>query len=404
MVVLHQTSQLKDDQALRTSRNFKAIARNVANTLAATAIARDAQAGIPEEEVRQLRDSGLLPLIVPQRYGGIGATWIEALPVIQELAKADGSTGQLFANQLILTALPEMSGTPAQAEYYSRMTAQQHLFWGNAFNTRDLRLKIEPDGDCYRVNGIKSFGTGVTVADLRVFAAMQAGVDFPIVFIVPSDREGIVYNYDWDNMGQRRTASGSFTFNNVQVMPDEILGPPPNPTGAFRTFLFVVNQLAKTHVYLGIAEGAFEAAKDYTTTMTRAWITSGVDRASQDPYILHHYGELWAQLQAAIALSRQVTQQVQWAWEKGDDLTHAERGEIAIAVYTAKVLATQVGLKITNQMFEMMGARATAAKHGFDRYWRDLRTFTLHDPLDYKLHDIGNWVLNQEMPMVTQYS
>jgi hypothetical protein len=34
----------------------------------------------------------------------------------------------------------------------------------------------------------------------------------------------------------------------------------------------------------------------------------------------------------------------------------------------------------------------------------DIRTFTLHDPVDYKLRDIGNWVLNQELPVVTQYS
>ncbi len=395
MVMLQPQAQLRD---------YRAIAKSVASTLAATAVERDSQAGMPEEEVKQLRSAGLLPLVVPKEYGGIGATWVEALPIIQELAKADGSTGQLYANQLILSALPGVSGTPAQAAYYFRATAQHHLFWGNAFNTRDLRLKIEPTDDGYRVNGIKSFGTGVTVADLRVFGAMQDGIDFPIVFILPRDREGIVYNHDWNNMGQRRTASGSFTFNNVRVMPDEILGPPPNPTGAFATFLFVVNQLAKTHVYLGIAEGAFEAARGYTTTMTRSWITSGVDRASQDPYILHHYGELWAQLQAAIFLSRQAAQQVQMAWDKGDELTYEERGEVAIAVYTAKVLATQVGLKITNQMFEMMGSRATAATYGFDRYWRDLRTFTLHDPLDYKLRDIGNWVLNQELPMVTQYS
>jgi hypothetical protein len=34
----------------------------------------------------------------------------------------------------------------------------------------------------------------------------------------------------------------------------------------------------------------------------------------------------------------------------------------------------------------------------------DIRTFTLHDPIDYKLRDIGNWVFNQELPVVTQYS
>ncbi len=43
-------------------------------------------------------------------------------------------------------------------------------------------------------------------------------------------------------------------------------------------------------------------------------------------------------------------------------------------------------------------------KYGFDRYWRDLRTFTLHNLVDYKLKDIGNWPLNRELPLATQYS
>ena len=85
-------------------------------------------------------------------------------------------------------------------------------------------------------------------------------------------------------------------------------------------------------------------------------------------------------------------------------MTLQERGEVAIAVFAAKAFATKVGLNVTNRIFEVMGTRSTATKYGFDRYWRDLRTFTLHDPVDYKLKDIGNWVLNREFPTVTQYS
>lgn len=401
MLLDHQITKILEYDA---GKNYRAIATAVSQELAATAIERDLKAGLPYEEVQQLRRSGLLPLVVPRECGGVGASWVDACWTVRELAKADGSIGQLYSNQIILSVLAHVSGTPAQAEKYYRATAQQHLFWGNAFNTRDMRLRIEPEGDHYRVNGIKSFGTGVAVADIRVFAAMQDGIEYPIVFVLPKDREGIIYNNDWNNMGQRRTASGSFTFQNVLVTKDEILGPSSNPTSAFSTFLFVVNQLAKTQVYLGIAQAAFEAAQRYTTSTTRPWITSGVERAAKDPYILRHYGELWTQLCAAIAVSDQVAQQVQAAWDKGDALTHEERGEIAIAVYTAKALATRFGLDITTRIFEVMGARSTSATYGFDRYWRDLRTFTLHDPVDYKLRDIGNWVLNQELPMVTQYS
>ncbi|WP_421656502.1 acyl-CoA dehydrogenase family protein [Leptothermofonsia sp. ETS-13] len=394
MIQLLERVELKD---------FHAIATALSEEFAASAVERDLEAGIPEEEIRRFKESGLLALNIPREYGGIGANWIESSKILQELSKADGSIGQLYGNHLALVIIG-MVGTPAQAEYFYRITAQNNLFWGNAINTRDTRLKIEPVGEHYRVNGIKSFGTGTVVADMRVFSAMQDGVEMPVFFVIPKTREGVVYNNDWDNMGQRRTASGSFTFNNVIVYRDEIVGPSPFPESAFLTIPSVIAQLTKTYVYLGIAEGALEAAREYIQTTARPWMNSGVDRASQDPYILRQYGELWSSLQAAISLADRAAEQVQIAWDRGVALSPEERGETAIAVSTAKAFAIKVGTDITNRIFELMGARATASRYGFDRYWRDLRTFSLHDPLDHKLRSIGNWVLNDEVPVPGQYS
>ncbi|MGB3612656.1 MAG: hypothetical protein WBA10_02600 [Elainellaceae cyanobacterium] len=55
-------------------------------------------------------------------------------------------------------------------------------------------------------------------------------------------------------------------------------------------------------------------------------------------------------------------------------------------------------------MFDLMGARAVAKGNGFDRYWRNLRTLSLHDPMNYKLFDIGNWVVNGAAPMPSSYA
>ncbi|NER82761.1 MAG: monooxygenase, partial [Leptolyngbya sp. SIO1D8] len=151
-------------------------------------------------------------------------------------------------------------------------------------------------------------------------------------------------------------------------------------------------------------EGALNAAKDYTTLATRPWQTSGVDQASQDPYILQQYGELWADLQAALALADKAAEHIQIGWEKNTALTFEERGEIAIAIAAAKATAIKAGLNITNQIFDVMGARATASRYGFDRYWRDLRTFSLHDPQAYKYKALGDWLLNQNFPTPSQYS
>ncbi|KYC39535.1 monooxygenase [Scytonema hofmannii PCC 7110] len=389
---------------VKESKNWVAIASSISSKLAANAVERDIKGGLPEEEIQHLRSGGLLPLVVPKEYGGIGATWVEGLKIVQELSQIDGSVGQLYGNHLNLTALGHVSGTREQKDRYYRETAEKNLFWANAINTRDSRLKIAPDGEHFRVNGVKSFGTGVAIADVRVLSAVQDGVEIPFLFVIPKDREGVVSHQDWDNFGQRRTDSSTFTFHNVLVKQDEILGYPNPPDSAFATFLGIIAQLTKTYVYLGIASGSLAVAKEYTITQTKPWITSGVERATADPYILHQYGELWTQLQAAIAIADRTADRVQQAWEKDVNLTSQERGEVAIAVFAAKAFATRVGLDITTSIFEVMGTRSTATKHGFDRYWRDFRTFTLHDPVDYKLRDIGNWVLNQELPQATQYS
>ena len=63
-----------------------------------------------------------------------------------------------------------------------------------------------------------------------------------------------------------------------------------------------------------------------------------------------------------------------------------------------KVAAGRCALDVTGRMFEVMGARATSARYRFDRFWRNARTLTLHDPLDCKLREVGDWALNRRYP------
>lgn len=398
MTVLDRVDTQLDTQSIL------ATATALSQELAASAVERDRTAGIPHLEVSRLRETGLLTLIVPSEYGGAGADLITLYKVVKELSKADGSIGQLYINHAGLVGLAHSIGTVAQKERDYRGTVEHQWFWGNAINTRDERLKLTPDGDGFRLNGEKGFGTGIPAAERWVFAAVQDGVDLPFFLVLPKDREGVVIHDDWDNVGQRRTASNSLSFHNVWVAADEIYGPAPDPEGAFATLPGPVAQLGKVHVYLGIAEAALQAARQYTQAKSRPWITSGVSGITLDPYILHHYGELWVRLEAANQLAASVAQQVQTAWDKGDALSHQERGEVAVRVGAVKAFATQVGIEAVNRVFELTGSRATAISYGFDRYWRDLRTFTLHDPADYKLRDAGNWFLNGVHPAPTQYS
>lgn len=389
---------------IQTNTNYLALAETLAAEFAVTAVERDRSGGTPKQERDRIRESGLLKLIIPTTYGGIGENWITAFKISRELSKTDSSISHVYSYHNLSVIIAHLLGSPKQKHYFYTETARQNWFWCNALNPLDRRTFLAREENHFRLNGVKSFCSGSNDSDiLPVTATHKETGDF-LVLAIPTQRAGIIIQDDWDNIGQRQTDSGSIIFDNVIVYPDEIFGSRAGTNKPFSTFRSLLTQLNLANIYLGIAQGAFEAAKGYTLPSSRPWLTSGVSSASEDPYILKHYGELWVALQAAEALADKAAAIVQAAWEQEWDLSAELRGECAIAIATAKVAATRTGLDVTNRIFEVMGARSTHSQYGFDRYWRNLRTFTLHDPLDYKLQDIGNWALNNEFPQPNFYS
>jgi alkylation response protein AidB-like acyl-CoA dehydrogenase len=70
----------------------------------------------------------------------------------------------------------------------------------------------------------------------------------------------------------------------------------------------------------------------------------------------------------------------------------------SIAVAEAKVLTTEAAMLATNKLFELGGTRSTLQEYMLDRHWRNARTHTLHDPVRWKFHAIGNYYLNGVLP------
>jgi alkylation response protein AidB-like acyl-CoA dehydrogenase len=109
-------------------------------------------------------------------------------------------------------------------------------------------------------------------------------------------------------------------------------------------------------------------------------------------------------LEGVRLLANKAIETLQKAWEIGEDLTAEQRGEVSIAIATAKIAATNTSLYITQNNCQVMGARATTAQLNLDRFWSNVRTQTLHDPVDYKYQEIGEWVLTAKVPDPSFYS
>jgi len=209
---------------------------------------------------------------------------------------------------------------------------------------------------------------------------------------------------DWDPIGQRQTDSGSVSFRQVQVAEHEILhrsAQPPTPYASLRT---LISQLLLANLFVGIAEGAFAEARDYVMQNTRPWFASGVSRSADDPYVIHRFAEMRLQIAPAQALADHAARTLEAAWQQGLQLDATARAQVALAIAEAKVLAHRAALSVSEGIFDVCGARATHASLGLDRFWRNARTHTLHDPLDYKLKAIGRYALEGVLPEPNLYT
>ena len=371
----------------------------LATAFAATAAQRDLVGGSAFAERRLLRESGLLTLAIPRIHGGREAPWPLVLRIVRRLAAADSSLAHLFGFQHLQVASVLLFGSPGQQARYLGATVEHRWFWGNAVNARDTRLNVAKTPGGYQLDGVKSFCSGATDSDvLNVSVSLGPAPTDRVFAVVPTGRAGITVNDDWDNMGQRQTDSGSVRFEAVAVAADEVLGPPGAASSARASLRNLIGQLVLTEIYLGNAQGALDDALRYVREEAQPWFAAEGARAQDDPFTQLRAGHLWTQLRAATALADEALAAFQAAWDEGPALDFGRRAEVAMAVAAARLQAARTALAVTAQIFELMGARATARRYGFDRYWRNVRVHTLHDPLDHRQKGVGRWLLDGEPP------
>lgn len=372
--------------------------------LARTAVERDHSGGHAGAERELIRQSGLLALTIPVHLGGLGGNWPGFYQVVRELARVDAALAHVFAFHHLQIASVLLYGDVEQQQRLLTRTIQDQLFWGNALNPLDKRTLALATSGGFRIRGVKNYCSGSVGSDMLTFSAWHEPSASALIAVTETRAPGIEVRGDWNAFGQRQTDSGTVNFQDVHVKRSDVLQAPgltPTPHTSLRT---LISQLILTNLYLGVGEGAFNAALRFTKEEARPWFTSNVQRAHEDPYTQHRYGEFRVALRAAQAVADEAARQLQAALDQGPALTAAGRGEVALSVSEAKVLAHRAGLDVSSQFLELTGARATSNTYGFDRFWRNVRVHTLHDPVDYKLRDLGRHAITGQYPEATAYT
>ncbi|MFM0021580.1 SfnB family sulfur acquisition oxidoreductase [Paraburkholderia azotifigens] len=375
------------------------IAKQLAEAFAPDAAARDRERRLPWAELDAFVASGLWGITVPREFGGTGVSSGTLAEVTATISVADGSLGQIPQNHYYALEVLRVGGSREQQRFfYDRVLAGERF--GNALaetGHKDFkrRTRLARTAAGWHIDGRKFYCTGALYAHWipTLVITEEKGRDITWLAFVPRDADGVEVIDDWDGFGQRVTCSGSVQFSHVRVEPEWVV--PFQASFERPTTIGPLAQIIHAAIDLGQARGAFQAALQFVREHSRPWIDAKVERAADDPLTIAQIGDLAVRLRAAEALLRRAGRFVDAAQSQPTERSVAEA---SVAVAEARVLTTTVSLDAGSRLFELAGTSATLDGLGLDRFWRNARTHTLHDPVRWKYHAVGNYILNDKLP------
>jgi len=379
-----------DDEAI-------AIAESLAATFAADASERDKTRRLPWDELDLFSQSGLWGMTVPKALGGAGVSYVTVAKVFAIVASGDASIAQIAQNHVSLLDVIRFDPVRARRDTLFRQALHGERF-GNALSERggkhilDLKTRLTRDGDGYRLSGEKFYATGALFAHhVPVFAIDDRGKG--VLAFVDRDAEGLSIIDDWSGFGQRTTASGTVILDSVRVEEDRVV--PAHLAFDTPSVHGAVAQIIHAAIDAGIARRAIADTIRFVRERARPWVDSGSDNASEDVFTIRDIADLEIRLHAAEAVLFKAGAVI----DNGLRDENAETSAAAsIAVAEAKILTTDIAILAGDKLLELAGSRGALASLNLDRHWRDARVHTLHDPVRWKHHAIGAYVLNGTKP------
>lgn len=359
---------------------------------------RDQNRRLPFAEIDLFSQKGLGGMRIPKQFGGAFISNKTLAHVFRIINKADSSVGQIPQNQISLLYVIDLIGTQAQKSFvYHEILQGKRLANGgperHTQDTKTLHTTLSIENDRYFINGEKFYSTGSLFADWLAIKALHPE-GYVVLALVDRQATGVTVVDDWNGFGQRTTSSGTVKLDRVEVNPllifdERKLTTQPTYRGAF-------SQLLQVAIDVGIAEAAL--ADTYAAVkQARPIIDAQVEKASFEHYTLQEVGKSIVLLDAAILLLDEAAEYLDQL-DLLESVTDQQAAQASILVAEAKVYANDAALHISEKLLELGGSRSSLSAYNLDQHWRNARVHTLHDPIRWKLHALGNYYLNNTLP------
>jgi len=327
----------------------------------------------PSKIWKKACELGFMGIHFPEKYGGQEYGIFENVLVVEEFCRQDSGIGVAisladFASEIILRF-----GNDKQKEEYLIPITEGKAISSGGFTEPDhgsditlMNTTAVKQGDEYVINGVKTFITNGTTGDF-VIVLCQTNEDAKptyrgqSVIIVETGTPGYTTSDVGEKMGIKMTSTGELSFNDVRVPVSNLVG--EEKKGFYQVLeFFDESRIEIAAQALGIAQGAFDRALDYTKKRTQFG-----KKLAQFQVTQHKLADMAVKIDTA----RLIVYKAAWNYD---------RGKIDPKLTSiAKMYAARVSVEVTNEAVQLLGGYGYMLEYEVERFYRDARITEIYE-------------------------
>ncbi len=370
-----EQKQLQDVARRFAEKEIKPIAADLDNIT-------DPRKTFPREVIKKGFELGFHSLLIPEKYGGIGATPLEYAILLEELAVADLGTANAFHVCMSISELIAKTGTEEQCERWLRPIAEDdtgtHLIGFGATEPSGgseifcplpdpklgVRTHARKEGDEYVVNGRKVFSSNAGVATLYGCLARtdmtRPNAESCSAFMFPVDTPGFSIGTIENKMGTRSSMNGEHIYEDMRLTKDNLLG---EEGAGFATLnaIYDSNGMGLGSQAVGVARAAYEMALQYSKER-EIW--------GQPIGKYQSVGNMLVDMKADIEMARLLVRRVAWQCRN-------ESSEGMLLPNMAKVYPADMARRVTINALQILGGAGYMKDYPAEKYVRDAMVFPI---------------------------
>lgn len=341
-------------------------------TIRPTTAERDRNRIWPAEIVKQMGQLGFLGVAISEEYGGAGLDYISYAIMIEELSRVDAACGVIASvnNSLVCHGIETFGTAEQKREVLAPLAVGQQL---GAFSLSEpgagsdaaaQKTSAVRDGDYYIINGIKNWVTNGPHADVILLMAMTSpGQAYKGItcFLVDTTLPGVSVVKNEDKLGIRSAHSAQMAYDNYRIHKSHILGAEGM---GFKIAMTILNagRIGIAAQALGIAQGAYEAARDYAKVR---------EQFGQPISQFQAVGFTLADMATRIKAARLLT------YEAADRKDRHE--DYVAAASMAKLFASETAMWTATKAVQIFGSNGYSKEYPVERFFRDAKITEIYE-------------------------